>query len=133
MSFNRPNLNYEIRPKAGRHNDILKDIVEYIKSKHSGECGIVYVGGRDKVEETACTLDEVYGISTQAYHAGLTSSMKEKIQRDWQSGKVKVIVATVSDHLTLVLCRSDNDQSVRLHLVWVSTRKTVLRFAIIFT
>ena len=99
MSFNRPNLNYIVKPKIGKDEDILKDIAEFINSKHRGQAGIVYYQGRDKCEKLAATLAEVHGISAQPFHAQLSTRFKKQVQADWQSGKVKVIFATVSLHL----------------------------------
>lgn len=101
MSFNRPNLNYEIRPKASKPDDVLKDVVEYINSNHRGDSGIIYVRGREKVEEVAVRLQEMYGMSAQPFHSGLSQAQKDRFQRDWQDGKVKIIVATVSRLYTI--------------------------------
>ena len=36
------------------------------------------------------------GIPSKAYHAGLKDAERTQVQEDWMSGKVAVIVATIS-------------------------------------
>lgn len=93
MSFNRPNLNYIVKPKVAK--TALADIAEFIKTHHPEQSGIVYHQGRAKCEEMAERFEEISGISASPYHAKLKASQKKQIQADWQSGKVKVIFATV--------------------------------------
>lgn len=99
MSFNRPNLNYEVRQKVATHKEALVEIVEYINTRHRGDAGIIYIQSVQRVEEYATKLQQEYGISARPYHADLSTAMKDKIQNDWQIGRVKVIVATVNAHL----------------------------------
>jgi ATP-dependent DNA helicase RecQ len=55
---------------------------------------IVYAQSRKDAEEFATKLNQHF--PTAAYHAGLGPQVREKVQRDFLSGKLEVIVATVA-------------------------------------
>ncbi len=90
-SFNRPNLYYEVRTK---NNDVVKDIIKYIKN-HPGKSGIIYCLSRKKVEEIAESL-VVNGIRALPYHAGLDSITRVTNQDKFLMEEVEVIVATIA-------------------------------------
>jgi len=90
LSFNRPNLYYEIRPK----HDVSKEIIRYIRN-HQGKSGIVYCLSRRKVEELAETL-RVNGIKALPYHAGLESAVRTQTQDQFLKEDIDVIVATIA-------------------------------------
>lgn len=92
-SFNRTNLYYEVRPK-GKKNDVLKDIVQYIKSKKS-KSGIIYCLSRKKVEEIAGVL-KANGIKALPYHAGLDAKTRAAHQDAFLMEDCDVIVATIA-------------------------------------
>lgn len=92
QSFNRPNLNYLILPKRGT---VLDDIVKYIQQTHPNKTGIIYCLSRDKCERVATKLREK-GLSAKHYHAKMDPSDKDRVQTEWQTGRVRIIVATVS-------------------------------------
>lgn len=92
QSFNRPNLYYEVRRKE---KGTVNLIAELIKNQYSGKTGIVYTLSRKNAESTAKKLQE-QGIRAHHYHAGMEPTEKSKIQKDWQSGKIKVVVATIA-------------------------------------
>ena len=90
-SFNRSNLYYEVRPKT---KDVDKDIIKFIK-QHSGRSGIIYCLSRKKVEELAEVL-KTNEITADAYHAGMDSATRSKVQDDFLMEKIDVIVATIA-------------------------------------
>lgn len=92
-SFNRTNLYYEVRQK-GKKNDVLKDIVSYIKSKKS-RSGIIYCLSRKKVEEIAGVL-KANGIKALPYHAGLDAKTRASHQDAFLMEECDVIVATIA-------------------------------------
>lgn len=92
QSFNRPNLYYEVLRKE---KDSVESIAELIKSKYDGETGIVYTLARKSAEKIAEKLRQ-HGIAAQHYHASVESDKKSKIQKSWQAGKIKVVVATIA-------------------------------------
>ncbi|MBK9177245.1 MAG: DNA helicase RecQ [Flavobacteriales bacterium] len=89
-SFNRPNLNYEIRPKK----DVQREIIRFIK-QHNGKSGIVYCLSRKKVEEMAQMLN-VNGIKALPYHAGMDAGQRASHQDQFLMEQVDVIVATIA-------------------------------------
>ncbi len=89
-SFNRPNLNYEIRPKK----DVGREIIRFIK-QHEGKSGIIYCLSRKKVEEMAEMLN-VNGIKALPYHAGMDAGQRADHQDRFLMEDVDVIVATIA-------------------------------------
>ncbi|KAI0553665.1 hypothetical protein F4679DRAFT_530066 [Xylaria curta] len=92
QSFNRPNLYYEVRRKE---KDNTATIADLINSKYPGKTGIVYTLSRKSAETIAGKLRD-HGIASHHYHASVEPQEKARIQRDWQQGKIKVVVATIA-------------------------------------
>ena len=90
LSFNRPNLYYEVKSKQ----DVAKDIIKYIKN-NSGKSGIIYCLSRKKVEEIAELL-QVNGIKALPYHAGMDSATRTANQDKFLMEEVDIIVATIA-------------------------------------
>lgn len=65
-SFNRKNLRYEVRPKL---KNVLHEMAEFIKTKYSDKCGIIYCSSKKKCEDTADKLRRDYQIPAKHYHA----------------------------------------------------------------
>lgn len=93
QSFNRPNLYYEVITKQAR---FIQGMGELITSKYAGQTGIVYTLSRKSAEGTAHTLATKHGIEARYYHAQMDPSAKLEVQEKWQSGEVKVVVATIA-------------------------------------
>jgi len=89
-SFNRPNLYYEIRPKAKPDAEIIR----YVK-QNAGKSGILYCLSRRKVEEMAELL-KVNGVSAVPYHAGLDAETRNRHQDMFLNEEVQVVVATIA-------------------------------------
>lgn len=92
QSFNRPNLYYEVRQKEKQPIDKIADL---INERYQGKTGIVYTLSRKQTEQIAKKL-QGFGIRAQHYHAAMSSDEKTSVQRDWQRGSVKVVVATIA-------------------------------------
>ncbi len=93
-SFNRANLNYEIRAKVNGKGGI-QEIADLIKEEHPRQTGIVYCFSRKNCEDVAAVLRE-NKIKAQHYHAGMDVDEKTEVQKQWQRGKLHVIVATIA-------------------------------------
>ena len=89
-SFNRDNLNNEIRPKK----DVEKQIIKYVRTK-AGKSGIIYCLSRKKVEELSELL-QVNGINALPYHAGLDANTRGKHQDMFLMEDANIIVATIA-------------------------------------
>ena len=90
LSFNRPNLYYEVKSKQ----DVSKDIIKYIKN-NNGKSGIIYCLSRKKVEEVSELL-QVNGIKALPYHAGMDSVTRTSNQDKFLMEEVDIIVATIA-------------------------------------
>jgi superfamily II DNA helicase RecQ len=119
MSFNRPNLHYEVRYK-GANEDPYPAIVKLIHQfnsnrtkRHAREkgsshplpnidatvrpvCGIVYSPRRLLCDAIAARLNS-HGITAAAYHAGMDAKERERVLDAWVHGTtLGVVVATVA-------------------------------------
>ena len=92
LSFNRPNLDYDVRLKK---KNVLEDIATFIREHHPRDTGIIYCSSRDRCEEVAKSLRERYNLNVRHYHAQMVEQDKSRVQHDWSSGRVQIIVATV--------------------------------------
>jgi len=90
-SLFRPNLtiNATHRIKDGR-----TQLIEFLKS-HKGESGIIYTLSRKSTESIATYLREK-GIEARAYHAGLSTDIKNEAYSDFVSDRVQIVVATIA-------------------------------------
>lgn len=93
MSFNRPNIKYQVIPKKGKH--AVADIAALIKRKFYKQSGIVYCLARNDCDMLAEQLNSL-GIKTKPYHAGMNDKVREVIQREWMQDRFYVIAATIA-------------------------------------
>jgi bloom syndrome protein len=93
QSFNRPNLYYEVRKKE---KGVLDSIANLIKTKYQNETGIIYTLSRKSAESIATKLRNGSNLSVEHYHAGMPAEEKTQIQREWQKGRIKIVVATIA-------------------------------------
>ncbi|KAA8493192.1 ATP-dependent DNA helicase RecQ [Porphyridium purpureum] len=98
-SADRSNLSIKIRSFKGE-----SDLAPYELIKTSAESGasrgkipstIVYCPTRNMVENTATQLQSM-GVNAVAYHSSLDTAQKSRHHRDFLTGKVPVIVATIA-------------------------------------
>ncbi len=87
MSFYRENLAYMVLNEEDKHGRMVRII------RKLGGSGIVYVRNRRKTQDTVMNLRRE-GISSDFYHAGLTSDERNQRQEAWKKNQTKVIVAT---------------------------------------
>ncbi|MHB1954514.1 MAG: RecQ family ATP-dependent DNA helicase [Sulfobacillus sp.] len=92
-TFWKDNLSYWVKPR--RESQVLTEVFEILKGVHAGNTGIIYCLSRRRCEEVARWLRS-QGISAAFYHAEVEKELRVKVQNDWISGEVKVIVATIS-------------------------------------
>ncbi|MBT9312135.1 RecQ family ATP-dependent DNA helicase [Leptothoe kymatousa] len=91
LSPYRPNLNLAVKvvwtPRGRR-----RTMRQFIQA-HPGQAGLVYVRTRKTAEELAQWL-KPQGFSVEAYHAGLTSGNRRRIEADWIAGDCQFVVCT---------------------------------------
>ena len=89
--FRRENLAIEVvelsKPRRAQFT------VDFLRTKERRPA-IVYAPSRKAAEELAGELGRHFPAA--AYHAGLDSSVRERVQRHFQSGKLEVVVATIA-------------------------------------
>ncbi|GMA16422.1 DNA helicase RecQ [Deinococcus metallilatus] len=90
-SFDRPNIQYRVAQKVGPKTQLL----DFIRSEHEGDAGIVYCLSRKSVEETAKWL-QAQGIDALPYHAGLSPRERNLAQDRFLNEEGLVVVATVA-------------------------------------
>jgi len=89
-SFNRPNLQYEVKPKQ----QAKKILIKFVKEQN-GKSGIIYCLSRKKVQEIAELL-KVNGVNAAPYHAGMESHQRIANQDGFLNEEIDVIVATIA-------------------------------------
>jgi ATP-dependent DNA helicase RecQ len=90
-SFDRPNIQYRIVPKA----EPARQLLELLRTEHAGEAGIVYCLSRASVDKTAELLDRS-GITALPYHAGLDARTRAANQARFLREDGLVMVATIA-------------------------------------
>jgi ATP-dependent DNA helicase RecQ len=90
-SFDRPNIQYRIVAK----NEPRRQLLELLRTEHSGDAGIVYCLSRASVEKTADFLVE-HGIEALPYHAGLDARTRAANQGRFLREDGVVMVATIA-------------------------------------
>ncbi|MDP2314635.1 MAG: RecQ family ATP-dependent DNA helicase [Pseudomonadota bacterium] len=90
-TFDRPNLTYRVLPRVGQG----EEQIEAILRRHAGEAAIVYCISRKQTESVADALT-ARGIGAAAYHAGLQPALRARVQEDFLSERLDVVVATVA-------------------------------------
>ncbi|MER6688647.1 DNA helicase RecQ [Streptomyces minutiscleroticus] len=90
-SFDRPNIQYRIVPKA----DPKKQLLSFLREEHAGDAGIVYCLSRNSVEKTAEFLVR-NGVEAVPYHAGLDAAVRAGNQARFLREDGLVVVATIA-------------------------------------
>ena len=91
VGFDRPNIQYRISLKTNPRNQLL----QFLKTEHSSDTGIVYCLSRKKTEDTAEWLSN-QGFKALAYHAGLPTEVRAERQRRFLTEEGLIIVATIA-------------------------------------
>lgn len=89
-SFDRPNIRYTLEEKYKP----MEQLTRFVLSQ-KGKSGIIYCNSRNKVERIAESLRNK-GVFAAAYHAGMETALRERVQQDFQRDNVQVVVATIA-------------------------------------
>lgn len=92
-SFDRPNLSLSVK-RGFQQREKTRTILDFI-AKHPNECGIIYCMSRDRTEKVAEMLTK-HNIRASIYHAGLSTSARNKAQDDFINDRVQVVCATIA-------------------------------------
>ncbi|HEU5332436.1 MAG TPA: DNA helicase RecQ [Actinocrinis sp.] len=90
-SFDRPNIQYRIVPKA----EPMSQLLALLQAEHAGDAGIVYCLSRASTEKTAQFLVDK-GIPALPYHAGLDAQTRAANQSRFLREDGLVMVATIA-------------------------------------
>lgn len=89
-SANRANLTYRVVPKKRAFDMLLGEL-----RGRPGQAAIVYCFSRKSTEKTAADL-KANGVPAAAYHAGLSTAERSRVQERFIRDQVSVVVATVA-------------------------------------
>ncbi|MFF4616497.1 DNA helicase RecQ [Nonomuraea jabiensis] len=90
-SFDRPNIHYRITPKS----EPKRQLLEFLRTEHPGDSGIVYCLSRSSVEKIAEFLVD-NGIAAVPYHAGLDARTRAAHQSRFLREDGLIVVATIA-------------------------------------
>ncbi len=90
-SFDRPNIHYRVELKENEKSQLL----DFIRTEHWHDSGIVYCLSRKRVESTAKWLSEK-GLTALPYHAGMDRDLRLKHQRRFLQEDHVIMVATIA-------------------------------------
>ncbi len=89
-SFDRSNIELEVRPANDRINQVIRFI-----NKRPNESGIIYCLSRKTTEQVSKKLI-ANGIQAASYHAGLSFQERTKVQENFIFDKTQIVCATVA-------------------------------------
>ena len=92
-SFDRPNISLNVMQNPGK--DRKFGLIRRMIDKYPEDSGIIYCISRKSCEDIASEL-AMMGYNVTVYHAGLSAEARDKAQRDFINGRVRVICATVA-------------------------------------
>ena len=117
-NFDRPNLylkclEYKKEPKektktkkkkldlpeekvADIKDEIDLELLKPYFEKYKNDKIIIYTNSRHLSLDLSNEINKVYGRISEAYHAGLSKGMREKIQTKFCEGEIKVMVSTIA-------------------------------------
>jgi ATP-dependent DNA helicase RecQ len=93
-SFFRPNLHLHAYKKSSDGPSTREQILRLVRARR-GQSGIIYCLSRRATEQTADYLRE-HGIAALAYHAGMESDQRTRVQDKFRLDQADVVVATVA-------------------------------------
>ncbi len=92
--FDRPNVSFDVVSVEGKGALSRKRAaLMHVLGEESARPAIVYCGTRKATDELAAEI-AAQGISTVAYHAGLTAEQRARSQAAFMGGDAEVVVAT---------------------------------------
>ena len=88
--FERPNLKWWVTSTRKKREKLL----QAVKKASKLGSGLIYGGTRRNCEELAQQITKKLDIPTKPYHAGIDSEKRERVQEQWLTGHLPLVVAT---------------------------------------
>ena len=129
---NRKNLNYSIRPKPDGAQKVIDDMIDFIKTHHPTNAGIIYCFSRKEAEYVANRLC-AGGIVARPYHAEISQEQKDQTQRSWQRNQTQVVVGECSTAPRLLITYFFPTRTAQSYMLCSVLTKDPLLDAIYFT
>jgi ATP-dependent DNA helicase RecQ len=89
-SFDRPNISLTVRPGLRK----MEQMLDFIKLRPK-QSGIIYCLSRKNCEAVAAKLLS-YGLRADFYHAGMSSSERDRVQDQFINDNIQIVCATVA-------------------------------------
>lgn len=89
--FYRPNLYYQV--EACENDFVKRALLRRALARHPEGRVLVYCGTRKQCEELHAELSPDFA-GTDFYHAGLENERRHEIQRDFEAGRARILIAT---------------------------------------
>lgn len=90
-SFDRPNIRYAVLDKQNAKQQFMN----FYKTEHEGDAGIIYCLSRKSVDSTAAWLQK-HGVNALPYHAGFSAALRQDHQERFLREEGIVMVATIA-------------------------------------
>lgn len=88
--FERPNFKWWVTPTGRKEQKLL----EAVKRAGDMGSGLIYGGTRRNCETLAKKIEQNVGLRAKAYHAGIETGERQRIQEQWIEGELPLVVAT---------------------------------------
>lgn len=92
-SFDRKNLSLNVEVLSTARQKMQK--IQQIIKNHASASGIIYCMSR-KTTETVAEKLKALGYNAACYHAGMSTSLRERIQQDFLNDDIQIMCATVA-------------------------------------
>ncbi len=94
-SFFRKNLRLSVHKKGPELKPPVQKAILALVRARAGQSGIIYCLSRKRTESLAEFLVK-NGCSAAAYHAGMDTEARDRVQQDFRADKIDVVVATIA-------------------------------------
>ncbi|KAJ1651089.1 hypothetical protein IWQ61_008263 [Dispira simplex] len=91
----RPNLAYHVVRRPEESEAARQQLIQWIQTYHTGQCGLIFCHLRDETEFLARQLSE-NNIRAEPYHGQMHHDRRQGAHRRWREEETHVLVSTVA-------------------------------------
>ena len=120
QSFNRTNLNYSVRKKAGDNKSVIQDLAKIIK-QNLNQSGIIYCLSKQNCEDVSRDLQVELPEMRQKidfYHADVPVDERIRRQNAWSKGELMVLWYAINTNDNVIKIDDLLSTAQLLHLEW---------------